>query len=220
MQSAAKVYDFVVIGAGSGGLASARRAAQYGKKVCLMETARLGGTCVNVGCVPKKVMFNAANFLEDSLIMQKGYGLFSGGSARDYTTPLQIDWGILKESRDNYIKRLNGIYAGAIDTAGIDLIKGTARFVDKKIIECGDQRVTAEHIVIASGSKPSFPKGVKGIEHAKTSDDFFELESLPKRVLIVGSGYIGVELSGIFAAMGANVTLTGRGNRVLRAFDG
>lgn len=143
MQSAAKVYDYLVIGAGSGGLASARRAALYGKKVCVMETARLGGTCVNVGCVPKKVMFNAANFLEDSMIAQKGYGLFTGGAARDYTTPLQIEWSILKESRDAYIKRLNGIYASHIDNAGIDLIKGTAKFVDKKIVECGDQRVTA-----------------------------------------------------------------------------
>ena len=175
MQSAAKVYDYLVIGAGSGGLASARRAAQYGKKVCLMETARLGGTCVNVGCVPKKVMFCAANFLEDSLSMQKGYGLFSGGSARDYTTPLQIDWSILKESRDAYVKRLNGIYAGIVDTAGIDLLRGTAKFVDKKVVQCGDHSVTADHILIASGSRPFFPKGVKGIEHAKTSDDFFAL---------------------------------------------
>ena len=103
----------------------------------------LGGTCVNVGCVPKKVMFNAANFLEDSMIAQKGYGLFTGGAARDYTTPLQIEWSILKESRDAYIKRLNGIYASHIDNAGIDLIKGTAKFVDKKIVECGDQRGTA-----------------------------------------------------------------------------
>ena len=142
--------------------------------------------------------------------MQAGYGL---------KTPVKLDWTELKKNRDAFILRLNGLYQESAANAKVEVIKGHAAFVAPRVLECGGQKVTAPHILIASGSRPSMPKGVEGIEFAKTSDDFFLLEEQPEKVLIVGTGYIGVELGGIFTALGSHTTLTGRGDRILRAFD-
>jgi glutathione reductase (NADPH) len=204
-----KVYDYLVLGAGSGGIASARRAASYGKKVLVVEKARLGGTCVNVGCVPKKVMYNAAS-IREMIKDSKAYGFdvqYNG-----------LSWGTLKEKRDAYIKRLNGIYLNNLSKDGIEIVNGTASFVDNNTIKVGENTYQGKHILIAVGSKawiPSIPGGDLGM----TSDGFFELEYLPKKVAIAGAGYIAIELAGIFNALGSQVSLFIRQSEFLRSFD-
>jgi len=202
-------FDYIVIGAGSGGMASSRRAAEYGAKVCIIESGRLGGTCVNVGCVPKKVMYNAAALIED-MHNGSGYGI-------SYDN-LKVDWNTLKTNRDNYVKRLNGIYDNNLNKSGIEIKRGKASFVDNKTIKVGDETLSAEHILIATGSKPIFPS-IPGIEHAISSDGFFELENLPKEAVIAGSGYIAVELAGILNELGSKVHLVVRREHVLTKFD-
>ncbi|KAH8049826.1 glutathione-disulfide reductase [Aureococcus anophagefferens] len=181
-------FDYLVIGAGSGGIASAKRAAQvHGKKVAVVERGALGGTCVNVGCVPKKVMFNAAHIMEclhDAPLYQ-----YSG--AED----VKLDWGKLKTARDNYVVRLNGIYGRGLDGADITTLTGLASLGD-------DGEVMLE-----------------GGEHTITSDGFFELEAMPESCLVVGAGYIAVEMAGILNALGCDTTLAVRGDKALRAFD-
>ncbi|KAJ1569203.1 hypothetical protein HK096_003891 [Nowakowskiella sp. JEL0078] len=207
-----KVYDYLVIGAGSGGIASARRAASYGAKVGIIENDRWGGTCVNRGCVPKKVMWNAASVAE-SLHDAKAYGFNVD------TDNLNFDWVTIKEKRDAYITRLNGIYESNLTKDKIDRIWGTAKFVSNNTIEVEGELYTGKHILIASGSKAVIPDTFGAKEFGVTSDGFFELKTLPKKVAIVGAGYIAVELAGIFKILGANVTLFIRHNEFLRTFD-
>lgn len=204
-----KEYDLIVIGGGSGGVATARRAAEYGARVLLIEGARLGGTCVNVGCVPKKVMWYASNIaqtMEDAA----GYGFSVGDTT--------FDWNALKQRRDAYIARLNGIYGGMLDKAGVDVVKGLARFVGPHTVEVAGKRFSAPHIVIATGGRPLVPD-LPGAELGIDSDGFFALEQQPRRVAVVGAGYIAVELAGVFNGLGSEVTMLVRGKQLLRNFD-
>lgn len=204
-----KHYDYLVIGGGSGGVATARRAAEYGARVLLIEGGRLGGTCVNVGCVPKKLMWYAAG-IAGALRDAAGYGF-------TVDTP-EFDWQALKRRRDAYIARLNGVYADMLERAGVELVRGFARFVDTRSVEVDGQRFSAPHVLIATGGRPWVPE-VTGAELGIDSDGFFALEQQPRRVAIVGSGYVAVELAGVFNALGSAVTMLVRGERLLRPFD-
>jgi glutathione reductase (NADPH) len=204
-----ETYDYLVIGAGSGGMASARRAARHGAKVALVERGRLGGTCVNVGCVPKKLMWNAAEcaeWLKD---------------ASDYGFEVQrpkVDWAALKRARDQYVARLNGIYERNVELDGVRLFRGEAKFAGPGLVRVGDEQLSAHHILIATGGRPNVPN-VPGAELGLTSDGFFALESRPDRVAVVGAGYIAVEIAGVFNALRSDVTLFVRGGRLLAGFD-
>lgn len=202
-------YDYLVIGGGSGGVATARRAAEYGARVVLVEAARLGGTCVNVGCVPKKVMWYAAQ-LAHALEDAPGYGFDVAVHG--------FDWAALRSARDAYIERLNGIYAGMLERAGVEVVRGFARFVGPRSVQVGARTLSARQVVIATGGRPVVPD-LPGAELGITSDGFFALDHLPRRVAVVGAGYIAVELSGAFRALGADVTMLVRGDGVLRGFD-
>ena len=202
-------YDYLVIGAGSGGMASARRAAEYGAKVGVIEAGPLGGTCVNVGCVPKKVMWNAAS-IADSLQAAAGYGFDVSAS--------EFNWPQVKQQRDAYVTRLNNIYATNLDNSGIELIRGWAKITGEHTVQVGDQTLHCKHMLVATGGKPSMPD-IPGVELAITSDGFFELEQLPASVTVVGSGYIAVEFAGMLNALGSKVTLAIRKDAVLREFD-
>jgi glutathione reductase (NADPH) len=202
-------FELVVIGGGSGGLAAAQRAAEYGARAVLIESGRLGGTCVNVGCVPKKIMWNGAELggaLHDA--REYGFRLEEAGH----------DWRALKSKRDLYIARLNDIYAANLARRNVELLRGRASFLDARTVSAAGRTLSAPHIIIATGGHAEVPK-IPGAELGITSDGFFELEALPPRVVVVGGGYIGVELSGIFAGLGAHTTLVLRGATALRAFD-
>jgi len=204
-----KHYDLIAIGGGSGGLSVAERAAAHGAKCAVIEAARIGGTCVNVGCVPKKAMWNAASIahvLHD---------------APDYGFDVDLkgfDWARLKAARDKYVGGINGWYHAYLQDSDIDELAGHARFVDARTVEVGGEQLTADHIVIAPGGRPVVP-GLPGAEHGITSDGFFELDHLPKRVAVVGAGYIAVELAGLLNALGSEVTMVLRGEHLLRNFD-
>lgn len=203
-------FDLLVIGGGSGGLATAQRAVEYGARVALFEPARLGGTCVNVGCVPKKVMWNAAE-LAAALRHAPHYGfdVQVGGH----------DWSRLKVGRDAYVARLNGIYQRNLDRKGITTVREAARFASPtELVTTSGERYAAQHMVIATGGRPRVP-AVPGAELGLTSDGFFELAHLPRRVAVVGSGYIAVELAGVLRALGSEVSLFVRHDTVLRHFD-
>lgn len=202
-------YDLIVIGGGSGGLACAQRAAEYGARVLLAEAGRLGGTCVNVGCVPKKVMWNAAE-IAHAFHDSAGYGF--------RTVEHSHDWLALKRARDAYIARLNGIYERNLASRKVELARGFARLAGPGAIEIDGRAVGASHIVIATGGRALVPD-IPGAELGITSDGFFELEQRPERVAVIGSGYIAVELAGIFASLGTRVTLAIRGERVLKQFE-
>lgn len=202
-------YDYLVIGAGSGGIASARRAAQHGARVAVVEAGALGGTCVNVGCVPKKVMWNAASIAE-SLHDAAGYGF--DVDVRGF------DWASVKAKRDTYIHRLNGIYDSNLSGSGVDVIPGWARFTDSHTVQVGDRPITADHILIAVGGRPMIPD-VPGADLGITSDGFFELATQPKKVAVVGAGYIAVELAGVLNSLGSETSLLIRYDRFLRTFD-
>ena len=203
-------FDFLVLGGGSGGVASARRAASYGKKVALIEAGRLGGTCVNVGCVPKKIMWTAAS-LAGSLRDARAYG-FEVPEAR-------LDFAHLKRGRDDYVRFLNDVYRRNLVGEGARLIEGWGKFVAPRVIETNGCRYHGEHVLVATGAAPKIPD-VRGRELGITSDGFFELAECPARVAVIGSGYIGVELAGILRALGSEVTLVMRGEAPLRGFDG
>ncbi|NIL93925.1 MAG: glutathione-disulfide reductase [Woeseiaceae bacterium] len=202
-------FDLIVIGGGSGGIAHARRAAEYGANVAVIEYGPLGGTCVNVGCVPKKVMWYTAGHRQHA------------AHAGDYGFDMSIgghDWGKVKERRDAYVSRLNGIYERNLGNSGAKYITGAASFVDPHTLAVGGEHYTADRIVIATGGRPSIPD-IPGAELGITSDGFFELEERPQRVLVVGSGYIAVELAGVFNGLGSDVQLVVRKDRILRNFD-
>ncbi len=202
-------FDLLVIGGGSGGLAHAQRAAEYGAKAAVVEYRPLGGTCVNVGCVPKKVMWYAAHHAHQF------------HHAPDYGFDVTLnghDWGALKLRRDAYIERLNNIYASNLDKRGVTHIKGGARFVDANTVDVDGRSYQAERIVVATGGRPIVPE-IPGAEMGITSDDFFELETRPKRVLLAGSGYVSVELAGVFNALGSETHVVVRKEGVLRSFD-
>ncbi len=204
-----QAFDLLIVGGGSGGLACAQRAAEYGAKAAVIESHRLGGTCVNVGCVPKKVMWNAAS-VALSLTDANDYGF--------NVTVGDSDWPALKRKRDAYVLRLNGIYERNLAAKGVTYVRGAARFLDKSTVEVNGERITARHVVIATGGKPSVP-ALPGSEHGITSDDFFSLEQRPKRVAIVGSGYVACELAGAFHELGTQVEIFIRKEHLLMSFD-
>ena len=203
-------FDLIAVGGGSGGLAVAKRAAEFGARAAVVEQGRLGGTCVNVGCVPKKVMWNAAS-IAHAFHDAGGYG-FSIGE-------LSHDWGALVGRRDAYVRRLNGIHEKLLDNKDVTLLEGAARFLGPGELQVGERTVTADHVVVATGGYPALPS-IPGAEVGITSDGFFELKALPRRVLIAGSGYIAVELGGMLRALGAEVSILVRYDGVLRSFDG
>ncbi|CAM4615175.1 unnamed protein product [Leuciscus chuanchicus] len=207
-------YDFLVIGGGSGGLASARRAAELGATAAVIESHKLGGTCVNVGCVPKKVMWNTsthAEYIHD----HEDYG-FEGAKAH-------FSWQLIKRKRDAYVSRLNQIYLSNLDKAKIESIHGYARFTDdpEPTVEVNGKKYTGTHILISTGGHPSTVSedDVPGASLGITSDGFFELESCPKRSVIVGAGYIAVEMAGILSTLGSKTSIIIRQGGVLRNFD-
>lgn len=202
-------FDYLVIGGGSGGIASARRAAEYGAKVALFESGVIGGTCVNVGCVPKKVMWNAAE-ISATLKHSDGYGFNVKTEG--------FDWPILKQKRDAYIERLNGIYHRNLKNSGVTEISAHAQFVDHQTIVADGERYTAPHILIGTGGYPRLPD-IPGAELGISSDGFFELETQPKKVAVVGAGYIATELAGVLQALGSSTSLFIRRESALRSFD-
>jgi glutathione reductase (NADPH) len=208
-----EVFDLVVIGAGSGGIATARRAATYGARVAVIESGRLGGTCVNVGCVPKKVMWNAASL---------AHGMDMAGDYGFEITRQGFDWSTMKKKRDDYIVRLNDIYERNLKLDDIVVIPGHGRFVDAHKIEIvtngRKQVVEGKHILIATGGRPMVPE-IPGSELGISSDGFFDLENLPERVVVVGAGYIAVELTGVLNSLGSEVTMILRRETFLRSFD-
>jgi len=202
-------FDLLVIGGGSGGLAHAQRAAEYGVNAAVIEHGPLGGTCVNVGCVPKKVMWYAAHYAHQlHHAVDYGYDV----SVKDH------DWGALKARRDAYVARLNDIYDKNLDTRGVRLIEGHAQFVDANTLDVDGSTYSAERILIATGGQPIVPD-IPGAALGITSDGFFELAEQPKRVLIAGSGYVAVELAGIFSGLGSETRVIVRKQSVLRDFD-
>ena len=202
-------FDLFVIGAGSGGVRAARFAAGYGARVAVAESRYLGGTCVNVGCVPKKLLVYGAHFADD-FEQAQGFG-WSLGEAR-------FDWATLIANKNREIDRLNGIYRNLLVNSGVTLLEGHAQIVDDHSVELGGKRYSAKHILIATGGWPQIPE-VPGHEHAIGSNEAFFLEQLPKRVLVVGGGYIAVEFASIFNGLGANTALLYRGELFLRGFD-
>ncbi|GAB1260017.1 glutathione-disulfide reductase [Aurantivibrio plasticivorans] len=207
-------FDFFVIGAGSGGVRSARVAANLGAKVGIAEDRYLGGTCVNVGCVPKKLYVYGSHFSED-FSLAKSYG-WDVGSAF-------LNWDTLLKNKNDEIERLNNVYANLLDKANVELLPGRAKFIDAHTLEINDEkegsrRITADKILIATGAWPFVPD-VPGKEHAITSNDAFYIEQLPHSIAIVGGGYIAVEFAGIFHGMGVETHLIYRGPLFLRGFD-
>jgi glutathione reductase (NADPH) len=202
-------YDLFVMGVGSGGVRAARMSAQYGAKVATAEDRYMGGTCVNVGCVPKKLFVYASHFAEEYEQAQ-GFGW-------DQAHP-DFDWHTLRDNKDKEILRLNGVYKGLLDNAGVTHFDGRARIIDAHTVSINDQQVTAEKILVATGSWPVIPE-FPGNEHVITSNEAFHLEELPERVIVVGGGYIAVEFAGIFQGLGVDSHLFYRGPLFLRNFD-
>src|SRR5258707_148992 len=207
-------YDLFVIGAGSGGVRAARLAAMGGAKVAVAEEYRVGGTCVIRGCVPKKFMVYASEFAHDFEIA-RGYGW-------TVENP-RFDWSAFLMTKDEEIARLSGIYTSNLTKAGADLLLGTAKFLGPHTLEVtgrqGAKTFTADKMLIAAGARPKLPDDVPGIEHVITSEEAFHLHELPKRMVIVGGGYIAVEFACIFHGLGVDVTLVYRGPNLLRGFD-
>ena len=202
-------FDMVTIGAGSGGVASSRRAASYGARVAICEDSRVGGTCVIRGCVPKKLLVYGSHFREE----------FEDAAGFGWTVPEpRLDWAALIAAKNREIDRLNAVYIRMLRDAGVQLIEGRGKVVDPHTVEIGNRSYTARHILVAVGARPLVPE-IHGIEHGITSDEVLELTELPRRIVIIGGGYIGVEFAGIFNAAGVVVTMCIRGDTVLRGFD-
>jgi glutathione reductase (NADPH) len=202
-------FDLFVIGAGSGGVRAARFSAGYGARVAVAEASRLGGTCVNLGCVPKKLMVYASSFsaMADDAA---GFG---------WSVPKpNFDWTTLIANKDREIERLNGIYRGLLEDTGVQIIEGTARLRDRNTVEVGDQTFTAEKILVATGSRPYIPP-IPGAELGITSAEVFHLDKQPQRIIVMGGGYIAVEFAGIFNGLGSEVIQHYRGPVFLRGFD-
>ena len=205
-----KEYDYIVIGGGSGGIASANRAAMHGAKVILFEGKEVGGTCVNVGCVPKKVMWYGAQVAETLHRYAGEYGF-------DVTLN-KFDFATLKANRQAYIDRIHGSYERGFDSNGVERVYEYARFVDTHTVEVVGELYTAPHILIATGGHPLYPN-IPGSEYGITSDGFFELDEVPKRTAVIGAGYIAVEVAGVLNALGSDTHLFVRKDRPLRTFD-
>jgi glutathione reductase (NADPH) len=203
-------WDLIVIGGGSGGLAAAQRAVEYGARVALVERGRLGGTCVNVGCVPKKVMWNAAA-IAHALHDAPEYGFQVAATGPH-------DWPLLRQKRDAYVRRLNDIYASNLEKKRIHVVRGEARLTGPRSVAAAGEILEGRHIIIATGGYPTVPD-VPGAAHGITSDGFFELDRCPARTALVGSGYIAVELAGMLAALGSRVSFFARHDSLLRRFD-
>jgi glutathione reductase (NADPH) len=204
-------FDLFVIGAGSGGVRAARFAAGFGARVAVAESRYLGGTCVNVGCVPKKLLVYGAHFA-DEFEQASGFGWTLGGKP-------DFDWATLISNKNREIQRLNGIYRNLLVNSGVTLLESHAKVVDPHHVEVDGKTYSAEHILIATGGWPQIPE-IPGHEHAINSNQAFFLKELPKRVLVVGGGYIAVEFASIFNGLGADTTLLYRGELFLRGFDG
>lgn len=202
-------FDYLSIGAGSGGIASANRAAKLGKKAAVIEAKYIGGTCVNVGCVPKKAMWYAGQ-ISDAIKYAHDYGFKIENKG--------FDWGHLIKNREAYIERIHGAYQRGFDANKVTVIHGFAKFVDKNTVEVDGTLYTADHITIATGGRPSAPD-IEGAEFGINSDGFFALETQPESVAVVGAGYIAVELAGVFHALGTQAHLLVRNEKPLRAFD-
>ncbi|ALQ09353.1 MULTISPECIES: glutathione-disulfide reductase [Pseudoalteromonas] len=203
-------FDYIAIGGGSGGIASANRAAMRGAKVALIEAKHMGGTCVNVGCVPKKVMWHGAQVAEAINLYAPDYG---------FNVEVKgFDWSKLVESREAYIGRIHKGYDSGLASNGVTVIKGFAKFVDNKTVEVNGEHYTADHILIAVGGRPSIPH-IEGAEHGIDSNGFFELKEQPKRVAVIGAGYIAVELAGVLHGLGTETHLFVRKHSPLRNFD-
>lgn len=203
-------YDVIAIGAGSGGLSVVERAAEYGKKCAVVEAKKLGGTCVNIGCVPKKVMWFGAHIAE------------ALRDAPDFGFDVEkkgFDWGALVAKREQYINNITTWYDGYMGDKGVDVLQGWGSFVDKNTVMVDGKTYTAQTIVVAPGGTPYVPKETENADLGITSDGFFELTEQPNKVAVIGSGYIAVELAGVFQALGTNTTLISRKDLVLRGFD-
>ncbi|MBX9811388.1 MAG: glutathione-disulfide reductase [Burkholderiales bacterium] len=202
-------YDLITIGGGSGGVRASRMAANFGARVALVEAHRLGGTCVNVGCIPKKLLSYAAHYAHD-FTDAAGFGWNVG--------PRDFDWPRLIANKDREIARLNGVYARLLSDAGVEVITARGKLVDAHTVQAGDRVLTARHILIATGGWPVVPQ-IPGAEHAITSNEAFYLERLPARIMVIGGGYIAAEFSSIFNGLGSKTTLVYRGRQLLRGFD-
>jgi glutathione reductase (NADPH) len=206
---AAYDFDLFTLGAGSGGVAGSRRAASYGARVGIAEESRVGGTCVIRGCVPKKLLVYGAHFADE----------FADAAGFGWTVPMpEFDWPTLIANKDREIDRLNAIYIKLLADSGVELFEGRARLVDAHTVQIGDRQVTAERILVATGGHPVVPK-IPGIEHVISSNEALHLAQLPRRIAIVGGGYIAVEFAGIFNALGVEVTLICRREELLAGFD-
>lgn len=202
-------FDLFVIGAGSGGVRAARMAAAGGMRVAVAEDRYMGGTCVNVGCVPKKLFVYASSYQE----------AFEDSAAYGWQrSEATFDWQTLRDNNAREVSRLNGIYRNMLANAGVAVIDGRARIEDPHLVAVGDQRFSVERILVATGSWPYVPN-IPGREHVLTSNEIFSIENFPKRILVVGGGYIAVEFAGIFAGLGAETSLSYRGELFLRGFD-
>ena len=203
-------FDYICLGAGSGGIASANRAAMRGAKVLLIEAKHVGGTCVNVGCVPKKVMWYGAQVAEALHLYAKDYGF-------DVSVN-QFNWQTLVDSREAYIKRIHSAYDRGLAANGVTLVNGYGQFVDGSTIEVNGEHYTADHILVATGGTPTIPN-IPGAEYGIDSDGFFALTEQPKRVAVIGAGYIAVELAGVLHSLGSETHLFVRKHSPLRNFD-
>lgn len=205
-----KTYDYIVVGGGSGGIASANRAANHGAKVLLVEAKELGGTCINVGCVPKKVMWQASDIYQTIQRDAPSYGIQADEMTFDFKT--------LVKNREDYIEFLHGAYQRGFDNSGVEFLRGYAQFVDNQTVEVEGEQYTASHILIATGGHAD-PLNVPGGEYAIDSDGFFALEQAPEHMIVLGGGYIAAELVGVVNGLGSKVSWAFRYERPLRTFD-
>ena len=205
-----RTFDIIAIGGGSGGIATMNRAGEHGAKAAVIEEKKLGGTCVNGGCVPKKIMWYGAQIAEAIRDYGPDYGFTSDNQ--------QFDFKTLRKNREAYIDRARNSYNNSFNRNGVELIEGRAKFIDRHTVEVNGELIQAKHIVIATGAHPHIP-AVSGAEFGETSDDVFAWEKLPQSVAILGAGYIAVELAGLLHALGVKTDLFVRRDRPLRNFD-